>query len=90
MSNAVVPARRWVPQIGPVNRRLIVLLAALFIVFGLLLGERLVTGASLRSMAFQLPELGILSLAMMVHCCRAVSTCRLSPPQTSSRSPLPS
>jgi len=35
-------------------------------VFGLMLGDRLFTGASLRSMAFQLPELGILSLAMMV------------------------
>ena len=34
-------------------------------VFGLVLGERLFSGASLRSMAYQLPELGILSLAMM-------------------------
>lgn len=66
MSNAVFAARSWVLQIGPVNRRLIVLLVALVVVFGLLLGERLVTGASLRSMAFQVPELGILSLAMMV------------------------
>jgi len=54
------------PRIGPVNRRLIVLLVALLVVFGLLLGERLFSGASLRSMAFQLPELGLLSLAMMV------------------------
>lgn len=54
------------PRIGPVNRRLILLLVALVLVFGLLLGERLFSGASLRSMAYQLPELGILSLAMMV------------------------
>ena len=30
------------------------------------LGDRLFTAAALRSMAYQLPELGILSLAMMV------------------------
>lgn len=49
-----------------VDRRLIALLLALILVFGLLLGERLFNPTSLRSMAFQLPELGILSLAMMV------------------------
>ena len=53
-------------RIGPVNRRLIALLAGLTLVFGLLLGGRLFSEASLRSMAFQVPELGILSLAMMV------------------------
>jgi len=58
--------KRVAPRIGPVNRRLIALLGALLVVFGLLLGDRLFSGASLRSMAFQLPELGILSLAMMV------------------------
>ena len=41
-------------------------LVALFAVFGLLLGERFFSVGSLQSMAFQLPELGILSLAMMV------------------------
>jgi ribose/xylose/arabinose/galactoside ABC-type transport system permease subunit len=35
-------------------------------IFGLLLGERIFGVGSLQSMAFQLPELGILSLAMMV------------------------
>lgn len=52
-------------QIGAVNRRLILLLVGLLVVFGLVLGDRLFTSASLRSMAYQLPELGILSLAMM-------------------------
>lgn len=49
-----------------VDRRLIALLMALLLVFGLLLGDRLFNPLSLRSIAFQLPELGILSLAMMV------------------------
>lgn len=49
-----------------VDRRLIALLVALLLVFGLLLGDRLFNPTSIRSMAFQLPELGILSLAMMV------------------------
>ena len=66
MSGVALRVRGWAPRIGPVNRRLSLLLAALLIVFGLMLGDRLFTGASLRSMAFQLPELGILSLAMMV------------------------
>jgi len=43
-----------------------VVLLALVIVFSLLLGERIVGVTALQSMAFQLPELGILSLAMMV------------------------
>ena len=41
-------------------------LLALVAVFGLLLGERIFGVGALQSMAFQLPELGILSLAMMV------------------------
>lgn len=49
-----------------VDGRLIALLVALLLVFGLLLGDRLFNPTSIRSMAFQLPELGILSLAMMV------------------------
>ena len=52
-------------RIGAVNLRLILLLIGLLVVFGLVLGDRLFTSASLRSMAYQLPELGILSLAMM-------------------------
>lgn len=66
MSAVTTPLRGLVPRIGVVNGRLILLLVALLAVFGLLLGERLFSGASLRSMAYQLPELGILSLAMMV------------------------
>jgi simple sugar transport system permease protein len=48
------------------NRRLLVLLVALVAVFGLLVGERFFSTATVQSMAFQLPELGILSLAMMI------------------------
>ena len=53
-------------RIDPVDRRLLVLLLALVLVFGLLLGDKLFDATSFRSMAFQLPELGILSLAMMI------------------------
>ena len=53
-------------RINPVDRRLLVLLLAFVLVFGLLLGNKLFAITSLRSMEFQLPELGILSLAMMV------------------------
>ena len=42
------------------------MLVALLAVFGLLVGERLFSAGTLQSMAFQLPELGILSLAMMI------------------------
>ncbi|MEO1091749.1 MAG: ABC transporter permease [Pseudomonadota bacterium] len=48
------------------NGLLVVLLMAATAVFALLIGERFLSAATLRSMAFQLPELGILSLAMMV------------------------
>jgi simple sugar transport system permease protein len=50
---------------GPVTVLSLVLLA-LLLVFGLLLGDQLFRIGTLQSMAFQLPELGILSLAMMV------------------------
>ena len=50
---------------GPVTMLSLVLLA-LLLVFGLLLGDQLFSVGALQSMAFQLPELGILSLAMMV------------------------
>ena len=52
--------------VGVVNSRLVLLLLALVAVFGIILGSALFSGASVRSMAYQLPELGILSLAMMV------------------------
>lgn len=60
------PWRAIAGRVGHVNMRLIVLLAALTAVFAMLLGDALFSGASIRSMAYQLPELGILSLAMMV------------------------
>jgi simple sugar transport system permease protein len=41
-------------------------LVSLIVIFWLLLGDRLFSVRALQSMAFQLPELGILSLAMMV------------------------
>jgi ribose/xylose/arabinose/galactoside ABC-type transport system permease subunit len=50
---------------GAVTMLSLVLLA-LLLVFGLLLGDQLFSVGALQSMAFQLPELGILSLAMMV------------------------
>jgi ribose/xylose/arabinose/galactoside ABC-type transport system permease subunit len=46
--------------------RLVVLLLALVVLFSLTIGERFVGSDNLYSMAVQLPELGILSLAMMV------------------------
>jgi simple sugar transport system permease protein len=51
---------------SPVLLRLLTLLAALLLLFAGLLGGRLFNGAAVRSMAFQLPELGVLSLAMMI------------------------
>lgn len=57
---------RSLNRINPVDRRLLMLLFAFILVFGLLLGNKLFAVTSLRSMEFQLPELGILSLAMMV------------------------
>jgi ribose/xylose/arabinose/galactoside ABC-type transport system permease subunit len=51
---------------SPVLLRLFTLLAALVALFALLLGDRLFNGAAVRSIAFQLPELGVLSLAMMI------------------------
>ena len=49
-----------------INRRLVILLVALLVSFGLIVGENFFTMATMQSMAFQLPELGILSLAMMI------------------------
>lgn len=40
--------------------------AGLVIVFGLILGEKFFSSSTVQSMAFQMPEFGILSLAMMV------------------------
>jgi simple sugar transport system permease protein len=51
---------------GGAASMLMLVLAALLLVFWLLLGDQLFHVGALQSMAFQLPELGILSLAMMV------------------------
>ena len=46
------------------------LLLALTLTFTLLIGPRFLAPDNLQSMAFQLPELGILSLAMMIAAAR--------------------
>jgi|ERR1700722_4733517 simple sugar transport system permease protein len=51
---------------GGATQILALVLVALIIVFWLLLGDQLFSVRALQSMAFQLPELGILSLAIMV------------------------
>lgn len=66
MSTITESLRQAGNRMDAVDRRLIMLLVALLVVFGLVLGDRLFNATSLRSIAFQLPELGILSLAMMV------------------------
>jgi simple sugar transport system permease protein len=48
------------------NLRLVLLLVVLVLVFRALIGAALFAPGTLQSMAFQMPELGILSLAMMV------------------------
>jgi ribose/xylose/arabinose/galactoside ABC-type transport system permease subunit len=48
------------------QRRLLLLLAALVVTFALILGDGLFSHAALFSMAIQLPEFAILSLAMML------------------------
>ena len=58
--------RMALPRLDPTNLRLLVLLALLVVLFWLLIGPRVLAPPTLQSMAFQMPELGILSLAMMV------------------------
>ena len=48
------------------GRALLAMIAAALLAFGLAVGDGFFSFAAMRSMAFQLPELGILSLAMMV------------------------
>jgi ribose/xylose/arabinose/galactoside ABC-type transport system permease subunit len=59
------PSRRRLP-VGGTNTGLSALLAVLLVFFGLLIGGDFFSASVLRSMAFQMPELGILSLAMMI------------------------
>ncbi len=51
---------------SPVLLRLFVLLVALLALFAALLGGKLFNGPAIRSLAFQLPELSVMALAMMV------------------------
>jgi simple sugar transport system permease protein len=51
---------------GSTVATLTLVLLAVLVVCGLLIGERLFSVGTMQSMAFQLPELGILSLAMMI------------------------
>jgi ribose/xylose/arabinose/galactoside ABC-type transport system permease subunit len=51
---------------GGTNMRLVAVLLALLAVFGILIGPPFFTVTTLQAMAFQIPELGILSLAMVV------------------------
>ena len=53
-------------KIDGTNLRLLSILLLLVLVFGYLEGKKLFAPAGFRSMAFQLPELGMLSLAMMI------------------------
>lgn len=52
--------------VGPTNSRLLLILGAMMLGLGLAEGDKLFGAAGLRSMAFQLPELGFLALAMMI------------------------
>lgn len=53
-------------RLDPTNLRLLILLALLVALFWAVIGPKVLALPTLQSMAFQMPELGILSLAMMV------------------------
>ena len=62
------PLLRGLPRLrlDPTNLRLLVLLALLVALFWGVIGPQVLALPTLQSMAFQMPELGLLSLAMMV------------------------
>lgn len=62
----MAPARSAAVLRHGTNIRLLLLLLALVLVFRALIGSALFSVGTLQSMGFQMPELGILSLAMMV------------------------
>jgi simple sugar transport system permease protein len=62
---AIAAPGRRLPVAGT-NAGLSVLLVALVVLFTLMIGENFLSASVLRSMAFQMPELGLLSLAMMI------------------------
>ena len=53
-------------RISPTNRGLLLLLLVLLVLFGSTVGTPLFLPGSLRAMALQVPQLGLLSLAMMI------------------------
>jgi len=57
------PRLRW---ISPTNRRLLLLLVGLLALFGSVIGSPLFRPGTWRAMSLQLPQLGLLSLAMMI------------------------
>ena len=59
---------------------LVLLLVALWAVFAIIIGDRFFSINTLQSMAFQMPELGILSLAMMLALLSGGLNLRSSPP----------
>lgn len=59
-------ASRPALRVDPVLAGLSLLLVAVVAVFSLLVGDRFLSAANLQSIAFQLPELGVLALAMMI------------------------
>ncbi len=65
-SRATPLAALLASRVSGTNRRLLLLLFLLVVLFGGLVGGNLFTPGSLRAMALQVPQLGLLSLAMMV------------------------
>jgi ribose/xylose/arabinose/galactoside ABC-type transport system permease subunit len=63
-----LPRRQWWRRVSlaTTNRQLLVLLALLLVGFGPPLGGGLFSLSALQSMGFQMPEMGLLALAMMV------------------------
>lgn len=53
-------------RLGTINVRLLFILIVMVIGLGLVEGDKLFAASGLRSMGFQLPELGFLALAMMI------------------------
>ncbi|MEI8147271.1 MAG: ABC transporter permease, partial [Alphaproteobacteria bacterium] len=67
MTTNAATARGGLPSfLFGTNGSLAALLVGFVVVFSLVIGEKFFSPSTLQSMAFQLPELGILSLAMMI------------------------
>ncbi|MEJ1268454.1 hypothetical protein WDV93_19785 [Pantoea ananatis] len=72
-------------RLGTTNVRLLFILIVMVIGLGPLEGDKLFAAAGLRSMGFQLPELGFLALAMMIPMLSGGIDLRSSPPPTCAR-----